>query len=467
MSRISGPGRVGVGVGEESMDTVIPYERKKKCMEYKGETTKFSYEKEVISTKKTATKDKGVKVERVEEITEEKVRKVTLKTYGQGSEEDCEHFFCAFEQLQRELHEEWDAAISGKKKDARVLFHAFDQMLTGTASSEWHDILVGTNKRDFDTFKVLVARYITTKVLPEDAYTRQVTYMQERRKPYGMEVKEWWLRMQTIDRYLRYFFPNVESLQRWVPSAELKDLWMVGGLGEQEKKRIVMTKVPQKWQEKLREADVGHKYRDTLKTDDIVDYFTSTCEQVEKKMRVKQQPRQVQGRESPNLRRVSQYYPGRVRSVVQGPARSYQGPVRPYQGPARPHASGRVSPNSAYSNYNYYGSYQGGRIGYSTNAGGRTGGRISRPPQRFPQGHVKQIGGRYTPAQPAEAYYHAPIATQEQEEVEEEEEVEQELIEQWNENLFLEAPAEVDDEGYEYDEGQVEDLFYGDEDEYG
>jgi hypothetical protein len=231
-------------VGEETMDCVIPYERKIKCIEFKGETTKFVYEREMVSKKKIIQKTRtGVTTETTEEIKEDKTKKITMKTYGQTNEEDCEHFFESFEKLQRELHTEWEKSSANKVNDAQILFDAFDQMLTGTASSEWHDVLASNNKRDWEAFKCLVSQYITTKVLSEDAYTRQVTYMQERKKPFNMGVKEWWLRMQTMDRYLKYFFPNFSSLKRWFPSTDFNGWWNEGGLTEQEKKRIVVTKM--------------------------------------------------------------------------------------------------------------------------------------------------------------------------------------------------------------------------------
>jgi hypothetical protein len=43
-------------VGEETMDCVLPHERKIKCIEFKGETTKFVYEREMVSTEKIIQK---------------------------------------------------------------------------------------------------------------------------------------------------------------------------------------------------------------------------------------------------------------------------------------------------------------------------------------------------------------------------------------------------------------------------
>ena len=55
--------------------------------------------------------------------------------------------------------------------------------------------------KDWETSKVRVAKYITARVLPKEAHT-QVIGVQERRKPLGMGVKEWWY----VDQYLTTSF---------------------------------------------------------------------------------------------------------------------------------------------------------------------------------------------------------------------------------------------------------------------
>ena len=347
------------GAGQDpGWDYVIPYQRKAVCVAFKPEETKFSFDTEVESTKRITRTDEAGKVTEVEETTiESRTKKVTLRTYGQSDQEDCEHFFEALEKLKRELRKVWEEASKAKDRDAQTLFDALDQMLIGTASSEWHDVLATEAKRDWEAFKVLVAKYITTKILPEDAYNRQVTYMQERKKPQSLQVKDWWLRMQTMDRYLPYFMPDKETLQLWVPNADFTMWWKKGSLAEQEKKRIVMTKVPMPWQEELRRVDVAHSIRNTKSTEELVDYFT-TLEALERNRR---QParRTTAGRVSNRGHIGPQMYQGCVGPGFGNPYQagcvgpSFQGHVGPFQ----PVPVSMSRPQ--YGMYQHAGAYQG------------------------------------------------------------------------------------------------------------
>ena len=273
----------------------MPYVRTKS--DYKQEETKFVYEHEDVSEKIVTSTVEG-KVTTVTETTKGmRTRKVTLKTYSHSSEEDCEHFFEALERLQKELEDEWTEAKKNKTNDATHLFAAFEHMLTGTANSEWHDVLGSETSRTWETFKAKVAEFICTRVLPEDAYNRQVTYMQERVKPMALTAKQWWLRMQTMNRYLPYFIINMEALKRENPTADFKSWWTSGGLSEAELKRTIIIKVPGDWQDKLRINDVGHDYRDKKSINDLIDYYT-TLESLErgKRERARRTPR---GRSAP------------------------------------------------------------------------------------------------------------------------------------------------------------------------
>ena len=57
--------------------------------------------------------------------------------------------------------------------------------------------MANETKRDWETFKTLVAQYICMVVLPNDAYNWQVQYMLERFKPLSLTSKQWWLRIET------------------------------------------------------------------------------------------------------------------------------------------------------------------------------------------------------------------------------------------------------------------------------
>jgi hypothetical protein len=134
------------------------------CVEFKPEEMKFSFKYELESVKKIMSTDAEGNVKEVEEeITEMKIKKVTLKTYGKSDQEDCEHFFEAMEKLKKELRTVWEEASKAKDRDAQILFDALDQMLIGTASSQWHNILATETKRDWETFKVLVASTLQPK----------------------------------------------------------------------------------------------------------------------------------------------------------------------------------------------------------------------------------------------------------------------------------------------------------------
>ena len=190
-------------------------------------------------------------------------------------QEDCEHFFEAFEKLQTKLQGEWEAARQAKTRDARILFKAFDQPVTGNANSEWHDTMANETKRDWETFKTLVPQYIYTVEMPNDAYNRQVQYMLERFKPLSLTSKQWWLRIETLNRYLQYFFKSLNAYKLECSKGDFTQWWMQGGLSNADLKLIVMTKIPMSWQMELRKQDLGHSFCDTKTTDDLIDYFTT------------------------------------------------------------------------------------------------------------------------------------------------------------------------------------------------
>lgn len=478
----------------------MPYERRKP--HFTAEEVKFSYEYTSHSTKqtvKTIKDDKGVAhEEKYNEITTEtRVKKVTLKAYSLTSEEDVEHFFEAFERLQKELATVWTEASTAKHKDATILFNAIEKMLAGTANTQWHDVLGTTTERTWETFKTKMATFICKKVLPEDAYMLQVRYMQERVKPIALESKEWWRRMQTLNRYLVYCFPDHGAMKREFPGEDFQAWWRIGQLSEAQLRRIVTSKVPGQWQDLLRTTDIGHIHRDTKPIEDLVDYF-STLETLERDHSTR---RVAGGRHAPARgHRQQNYYRGR------GPNQNYSGrnpvrfsnpvrynqsnynPVRYYQrspvrpiltSPVRPNITSPVRPDIARSTtgtrYNP-GSYQrGGRIGNSTF--GRNSGRFGG--QRSGRGGFQQ--GRFQPQRPTsggQVYYEqeqqgdAPEVQQEEVLVQEEEQEEgeqyameeqEQWFNRWNENLFVEA----DHQGEQYDESYgIDDLYDQGEEEY-
>ena len=193
-----------MGSEVERLDTIIAYERNAEKAAFKPADIKFAYDEEATSNRQRATTspETGQEVIVNETVTEMKSKKVTLKTYGRSQQEDREHFFEAFERLQRALEIQWKAISSNKTNGAQVLFDAFDTMLTGEASIEWNDVLSTSDDRTWESFKLLVSEFITRKILPDDAYKRQVEYMTARRKPRHLSMQDWTLRICTLNRYL-------------------------------------------------------------------------------------------------------------------------------------------------------------------------------------------------------------------------------------------------------------------------
>ncbi|KAG7357555.1 reverse transcriptase RNA-dependent DNA polymerase [Nitzschia inconspicua] len=173
--------------------------------------------------------------------------------------------------------------------DAQVLFDGMDKMLIETANAEWHDVLGSTTKRDWETFKKTVATYITTKILPDDAYDIQVTYLQERMKPKKLDVKQWYLRMQTLNRYLPYFIPSIDKVKEINPSATFKEWWKDGMLSETNIKKTIKNKAPDSWQRQLKLNTIGPAQITKLTTNDLVGYY-ETLETLERRQREPSKP---------------------------------------------------------------------------------------------------------------------------------------------------------------------------------
>jgi hypothetical protein len=477
----------------------LPYVRSIKD-DIEASKVKFVYEKAKTSIRKATRKsDDGKTISTfTEEITDVREVKVYLKTFGQTTKEDRESFFECFEYLQDELKAEWNDVSQNKSNDAKVLFDAMDHMLTGTANAEWKDVLTKQqfqNKIDFETFKLATAEFICTKILPEDAYNRQVTYLRERVKPMGISVKQWWQRMQTLNRYLPYFFKTKEDLQREVTDVNVSiiHLWKRGSLDGPELKRIVTGKCPSQWTKELKRHDIGHTFRNTKTTDDLVDYFTM-LESLEKsgRMRARQGPRGRMGNACGAGR--FQYYTRPVMSNYNNPRQPIrqqygyaQGSAEPSQRPAgqgyyQNRYQGRQSMNVPMSRpgSNYY--IQGGRGGRNSAPPGRTDGRFGG--QRSGRGRFPSRGGfqgqqfRGGYQKSSNAFYQEQTEALEEniqeEEGQNEEQLynmsEEELCQYWNENLFLDAPPiseeEIEDEDNHYAEGEVETDEYYEAEQY-
>ena len=216
-----------------NMNAVMPYERDDKCKNHKTVTTKVYIN-----------------------ITEDKECKVVLNVYGGSEEEDCERFFEMFERFQKEMKKfgKWDDNAT-QSTDASVLFDAFDECLSGTAQTDWYEILEGpvSNSQTWKDFKNNVTKYIMRKVLPpNNPYQTQRNYMEQRVMPEGMPFTVWWKRVQTLSQYLQYMMDRdlMEEISAG-KEKELKKLWHYGAFNAFELKNILINKVPRQWYEEF------------------------------------------------------------------------------------------------------------------------------------------------------------------------------------------------------------------------
>ena len=454
---------------KETMDCVMPFIRNPVKVRFEVPTTKFSYELEVTSSR--VTRRPGTEAEKTvtttEATMETREKKVYLKIYSMTEQEDCEHFFEAFEDLQTALSAVWNEAIKAKDRDATILFNAMEKLLGGTARTAWHDVLKSAKDdrgnlltgRTWEDFKIVTATFITKKVCPNDAYTRQRTYLQERRMPDGMDVHDYWTRLQTFNRRQPMLIGSMNELKRWKPNADFKAWWKDGGLEDQELRSIVLHRVPQVWQRDLERTDIGHRMRNTADIEDLIEHY-ATLQRLERR-----------GIERARRSGRSGRFTGRAPSSIQ--ARTNTAPQNYYQmsAPRGFGGQGRAWPNY---NYNYAprmrntqfmanrsGNWRGGRVP-ATQTGGRFAPRgQGQPGNSGMQRPSTQPGrGQRSRNNPSEAYFQEPTDVEVEEQGWEETGLDQDqfhadqaqsfeedaLIEQWNDAFFDDGFAEVRNE---------------------
>jgi hypothetical protein len=130
-----------------------------------------------------------------------------------------------------------------------------------------------------------------------------------------LEVKQWYLRMQTLNRYLPYFIPSVSKVKEVNPTATFKDWWKDGMLSEASIKKIVKKKALDSWQRQLKLNTIGPAQMTKLTTNDLVGYY-ETLETLEKKKR-------VPSNQGPRGRGYNRGGRGRQPSYYQQPAGSW------------------------------------------------------------------------------------------------------------------------------------------------
>jgi len=355
-------------------------------------TVKFQFEREQTKnvTKETQD-DHGVPTGTViEKSTYIKDCKVTLKTFAHSSDEDGEHWIEAIETLQKELEVEWLAASGAKANDTTVLFQAVDRMLLHSANAESMDTIGRYDKKNpnsttknWEKFKICVTDFTTRVVIKPDANDRQKSYLQEHVKHNDLSAKEWSLRLETISRTLPWLVPSVLKLQKeTVPTANWKDLWMLGYLTEAKKRRILFTKMPSSWHRTIQLTDTSRELQDRVNIVTVTSHL-ATLKSLEKADRLRST--RITGR-SPRAGRYPQ-----VQDQQAGRPQNY----RRFQ--QRQPYSGQPCNPSTYPRYQQPQQLQsGGRPGYPTRPAVGRGQGFSRSNQGRPhygQGYPNR-GGR-------------------------------------------------------------------------
>jgi hypothetical protein len=468
----------------DTMKHVLPYIRRPTYIRYESPKSKFEFEQEEVVKKtiektETAADGKVTKVKVTEESRQMRKKTVELKEYGKTVREDVEHFFTAFETMQSAMQPEWDSIRKSKANNAQVLFDAMDHLLVGTAQTEWKDVLATSNDRTWETFKKIVSQFITTKLLPADAYNIQLQYLMERRKPLEMTMQDWWLRFQTLNRLMRYFFKDQAEFQRHYLDKNFSDWWFTGGLGKMEIQRVIINKAPNIYHNRLEEVDVDYKFQQTAEPQDLIDYFIR-LEHLEERRRqparrMTRNTRIPQGRGPGGQYRNQFNYP--VRVSPGGSAASLGGPV--YR------AWSQDRPTYYQSNQSNSGGRRvmaranvGGRAGRMTSGGGRNNSTDAQQRSQFQprsrSGELQRTQGRGAVQQ--QAFYQSSSPDQvtvadeglvETENLEESEVDEgnfanfsqDELCDQWNESLYMEDDFVYEEEqeeffGIEEDDGE-------------
>ena len=204
-------------------------------MSDQDETAPLSYERKenVVNTKlptvKVVLEDLTVQVQEGEPRKE---RKIVLKQYSGGINEDAEHFIEAFEHMKKELVAlgQWYNVDDANVNATRVplLFVVFDKILTGNATQDWYEVLSGpvvqTGKDTVQEYIIRVSKFFTTKAFTTtDAYKAQKDYMASRMKPSSLSFVEWFKQIKTLNRMLPYMldrptkrtFPESQRTKRF------------------------------------------------------------------------------------------------------------------------------------------------------------------------------------------------------------------------------------------------------------
>ena len=477
---------------------VIPFERSASAETFEPTTTKFSYE-EMKESSRTITQHRadgsleGTKTEDVTQVVEQKVTLIVF-TGKSASGEDCEHFFDAFDKMQNELSDVWKTESKSKTTDATTLFKAMAKMLAGQPLVDWNNVLEDYTSSDFETFKTAVSKFIVKHVLKtEKGYDIQVEYMTHRKLPRGMPADTWYNRLLTMNRYLCYFFEDMEDMKRTFSGAAFPNWWNYGPLDTNALRRVAIFNVPHTFMEEVKRVDVSRTLRDGP-IDKLIGYYLDLQKTEQRKAHLRPADRIAGARQHGNRGRgrgagrfqhqqQQQYY----REYPRREWRSGRGPGWPRQeGPAWPNRNNNTVRGREWANdrrvrrndnNNYYSgrennNYGRGRQQIDQQRNFGRGGRYNNNNRNNNQAGVQRQGrGRGAFGRGGHMYYqehggdddeNANAATDAVDASDEQFAIdEDELINQWNDNLFFQEG--VNDAYYgEYDDANDAEYDYDD-----
>ena len=156
-----------------------------------------------------------------------------------------------------------------------------------------------------------MAEYICEKILPADAYNTQLEYLQERTKPSALPARKWWLRLQTLNRYLPMMMKTVAALRIETenPNANINNLRRDGSLTTAQLRRVIRQKMPQVWKDKVVEYDTTGALKKGTDVNELIEYLT-TLETAEQQQRTRNSRRMAGNRRTPE-RPARHYNQGR------------------------------------------------------------------------------------------------------------------------------------------------------------
>jgi hypothetical protein len=208
-------------------DAIIPFKREKKYIDF---------EPTYMTVYKTNPNDPDDK------------EKYHVRQYGGSDQEDHESFLDAFDEFKdtMEMKGYWDNTVH-HNTPVPILFDKTLLMLKDTAKADWHDALdeCSPHGTTWNDWKRIVPYYILHKVLPPNAYKKQVRYMEQQNMPQDMTFKDYTKWLAHANHLLKYMLDQelVEEVSDGAYKA-IKHVWEHGSLNKSRLKNIYMTRCP-------------------------------------------------------------------------------------------------------------------------------------------------------------------------------------------------------------------------------